>query len=146
MQYRCKHFRIEELVDKSTHDKYGDFCWNFFDDRLLKIIDFLRETLDKRITINNWLWNGRFSYRGLRPFSYKLGAKFSQHRFGRAVDFDVEGHSAQEIRDWLKVNWTPEISFCVTGSITSITVEEDVNWVHLAVQNNGEGIFNSFKP
>ena len=39
--YKCKHFKIYELVDKCTHDLWGEDSWQFFDTNSLQMIDDL---------------------------------------------------------------------------------------------------------
>ncbi len=55
----------------------------------------------------------------------KVGAKYSQHRFGRAVDFDVKGISAETVRNDIRKGYFSEIT----------CIEADVNWVHIDVRN-----------
>jgi len=124
-QYVPKHFKIYELVNKSTYAKYGEKAWWFLDDRLLKIIDTIREDLGP-MTVNSWYWGGPFQWRGLRTSEYYQGKPSqSQHSFGRAVDFDVKGMTADEVR--LHIRNNPEYG------ITAI--ENDVNWVHIDIRN-----------
>ena len=140
--YVCKHFKLEELVSKKMHDRYGKRCWQFFDDRLLKVLDKIREEIGKPITVNNWLWGGNFHQRGFRenldtiPYVRTANNTFynSQHNFGRAVDFDVKGMTAEEVRKWIIENQKkfPEITY----------MEEDVNWVHIDIrQSSHDGIY-----
>jgi len=42
--YKCKHFGIKELVSEGTYNKRGEKAWQLLDDRILRTIDFLRET------------------------------------------------------------------------------------------------------
>tara|TARA_R110002096_G_scaffold101463_3_gene224304 strand:+ start:1361 stop:1837 length:477 start_codon:yes stop_codon:yes gene_type:complete len=103
-------FDIEEFVSKKVHDKYGEQAWQFLCPRLLHTILIIRKKIDKPITINNWKWGGKFSQRGLRSnLGYIFLSMFkkrkmylSAHVMGRAVDFDVQGMTAEEVRMWLK--------------------------------------------
>ena len=51
-----EYFGIEELVDKTVFDKYGEVAWKFMDELLLDCLLIIREELGKPMTINNWKW------------------------------------------------------------------------------------------
>jgi len=146
MVYKCKHFRIEELVDQQTFKSNPEWkLWIAFDDRLLKAIDFLREELDTPITINNWLWGGDRQWSGLRHAGGQYYSRFSSHSYGRAVDMLFTGISAERVRGIAK-------NLIANGKMEhinhSFTFEErkngkQISWVHMSVQNNGIG-YNGF--
>ena len=94
-----KYFKIEELVDKTVFEKYGESAWKFIDKDLLACLLVVREGIGFPMTINNWKWGGNFSQRGLRHnmsslVKNKTKLYLSAHIFGKAVDFDVQGMSA----------------------------------------------------
>lgn len=128
-----KYFDIRELVGKSTYSKHGQGAWKFLDFRLLKALLIIREGIDKPISSNNWFKGGQFSQRGLRTnvqqiFKglFRKGILYlSGHVLGKAIDFDVEGMKAEEVRQWIKDN---EHLFQF-----KIRLEKNVTWVHLDV-------------
>ncbi|ELH4810082.1 hypothetical protein Q9X96_003116 [Vibrio vulnificus] len=133
--YKSKYFKVEELVSKSMFNQRGQKAVELIDERVLMTLDSLRTNLGKPITVNNWLWGGDFQQRGLRDRGfYKSDADYvsslSQHKYGRAVDFDVKGLSAKEVRKHIIENQHlyPHISF----------LEVDINWVHFDCRNNDE--------
>lgn len=91
------------------------------------------------MTINNWMWEGGYEWSGLRTPDSPYYSPFSQHTFGRAVDFGLDGMSAQEVRNDLVLNWYSE------GEEYSITLEDGVSWVHIDVRNDYDHV-NIFKP
>ena len=112
-----EYFKIEELVSKQVLWKYGEErSWLFFDPRLLELLLWVRVTLNKPITVNNWSFGGAFSQRGLRENTCNIVKSkvlnnqtyLSAHVLGMAVDFDVKGMTAQEVRDWLKDKKAPK--------------------------------------
>jgi uncharacterized protein YcbK (DUF882 family) len=120
--YKPKHFQWHELMPSAEYEKY----WLILmDERLLMTLDAMREHYKRPITINNWHWGGRFSLRGLRPMDSNVGAKYSQHKFGRAVDLDVAGIPAEKVRNDIRSGLFPEIT----------CIETDINWVHIDVRN-----------
>jgi len=108
-----QYFNVEEIVSPGIYEKYnhlGDYFFlSRFDIRLLVTMVFIRTTLNKTITINDWLWGGRFDERGLRDTSTPMvqdRAKkndpwLSAHVVGMAFDFDVKEMTANEVREWL---------------------------------------------
>jgi len=120
------NFRIEELVSKDIFAARGDKSWELFTPQIIETLDELRELFDSIMTINNWLWNGNFQYRGFRPVSYYAGrSSLSQHIRGDALDFDVKGLSAKQARSKI-------ISWKKSGKLKYLTgMELETNWVHI---------------
>lgn len=52
--YRCVFFDIKELVSPIVYNKWGNQAWMFFDEQVLKDLDYIRETYKSPIIINNW--------------------------------------------------------------------------------------------
>jgi hypothetical protein len=107
-----KFFLIEEFVSPKVYKKHGERAWKFLCPRLLHTILIIRKEIGKPITINNWHTGGSFKQRGLRSnLGYIFLSKFkkgilylSGHVLGVAVDFDVKGMTAQQVRVWLVQN------------------------------------------
>ena len=62
----------------------------------------------------------------------------SQHRAGRALDFDIVGLTAQEVRDEIDNNL--EKFRCIGG------IERGVCWVHLDLRQTLDGKVLYFNP
>ena len=83
--YKCKYFKISELVHPSLLKQFGETkCWMFFDDRLLRFIDWLREKYGPIIINGSGLTNC-----GARPLDSSTGAGFSAHKLWRAFDCHI---------------------------------------------------------
>ena len=134
-------FCIEELVSEAVFNKYWQDSWQFIDADLLKCLLIIRVGLSSSITINNWKWGGKFSQRGLRENTCSMVSKktkegklyLSAHTMGKALDFDVKGYTAPEVREWIVAN--AEKFPC------KIRLERNMNgkpisWVHLGVFQN----------
>jgi hypothetical protein len=118
------HFEAQEFVPPEIFNRFGaDSLW-FMDCRMTWTADAAREYFGVPITINDWLWGGRFKYRGYRPPQCTEGAENSQHRLAQALDFDVKGISAEEVRQEIKTHPSEPAFRFVT------TVEDSVNWNH----------------
>lgn len=122
--YNPLYFQPYELLPKDVFTKYGAAGLMAMDPRILWTLDQVRKSAGKPITVNNWQAGGPFSQRGFRN-DPATGAPLSQHRFGRAVDFDIAGITAAEFRDEVKKGkFIQELTY-----ITRI--EDGVNWIHL---------------
>lgn len=140
--YIPKYFKAEELVDPETYKNLGNKSLEIcFDNKILWQIDSIRDYFNKPIKVNNWHTKGKFKLRGYRPFDCTTGSLYSQHKFGRAFDFDVDGLEAEFVRnEIIKNQYLPTFKY-----ITRI--EDGVNWVHIDCQNtNRENGILLFKP
>ncbi len=136
--YKCKNFKLHEIVPPELMSLPEDYLWELFDENLLKVIDRLRQDLGKPITINTWKQNGDFKFRGFRPKNCKIGSTNSPHKKGKGLDFDVKGMTAQEVRDYIVKNQAkyPEIR----------RMEKDVTWVHIDTIAKGKIPLYLFNP
>lgn len=99
---KSKYFRIEELVSKQVYEKYKEKCWEFIKPEIILFLDNIREFYKKPVIVNNWLYGGNLSQRGLRTnqdpiVKEKNSLYVSQHCLGGAVDFNVQGVSPEEV-------------------------------------------------
>jgi hypothetical protein len=116
--YEPKHFKPQEFLPPEVYSLM------VMDPRILWTLDALRDFFHKPIIINNWHDKGPYSQRGFRTNLF-TGAALSQHRFGRACDFDIKGTSAEEFRQLAK-------SGALEHELTYITrIEENTNWCHV---------------
>ena len=134
--YRPKHFIIQELVPPEVFDELGDHSWLVLDPRAVVTLDQLREHFGI-CHVNNWHLGGELKYRGFRPMSCTVGAKYSQHRFGRAFDcsFNV---SAEIARRYIIEN---RESFPFLSRL-----EDEVNWLHFDLGDHGDDDIQVFRP
>jgi len=131
--YTPQYFGIKELIPKNLYAKYksrGDaFLFQVvFDERLLKLIDRIRDQFGP-MTANDWSWGGTNQYRGFRPPDCSIGAKLSQHRFGRAVDLIPKNITSGEIRKEIIANQNSSYWKDIGG------LEMDISWLHVDVRS-----------
>lgn len=133
--YKPEHFTLQEFLPKVFYEnnfgRYGDMLWIIFDERLLWTYDQLRERYG-RVTMNDWLWGGSNQYRGWRPLDCLIGAKISQHKFGRAGD-GIFKQPAEEIRQDILKYQKDEMFQYIT------VIEKDVSWLHIDCRNSRYG-------
>lgn len=122
-------FTVEELVDKRTFQQYGAKSIWFLDERLIKGAFFLREYFGRSIIINNWSLGGKFQQRGVRMAWTKTGVPESQHRKGRAIDFNVVGLTSNKQSQMIIDDWEliAENTFFTTIENPDFTK----GWTHL---------------
>jgi len=132
--YRPKNFILEEFVSKEIFKKYGERAWQFLDERMTENVQAIRDYYGVPVTANNWKWGGQFQYRGFDAYEFRK-TYVSQHHAGRACDLDVQGKTAQQVRDDI-----------VSGRLVlphpNVWIEDNVNWNHMDVRfSEVEGVY-----
>ena len=137
-----QYFDVRELVSPGAYNKYkhyGDYFFlSRFDKRLLQTLLWIRVTSGRKITINDWLWNGRFDERGIRDTSTPMLQKrasnddawLSGHALAMAIDYNVEGQTAEEHRAWL-VKIPKQLPYPIR--LERKLNGKQITWVHLDV-------------
>jgi hypothetical protein len=139
MSYEPKHFELYEVVPPILMSRPEAFLWHLFDDRILRAADLLRDRYGKMVA-NTWRWGGTAQFRGFRPADCKVGAEFSQHKFGRALDLVPVDCTAEEVRQDIQAD-----DQRLRGLITRI--EKQVHWLHIDCANYGiDGNIYFFNP
>ncbi len=121
-----KNFTIKELVPPDVYAARGDASVQLIDIRIVNVAQWLREKTGKPIVINNWSSGGQYKESGLRSFETSTGARWSQHKYGRALDMKVKGMNAESVRQLIRDNWDTlkEIGLsCIEKSTPT--------WVHI---------------
>lgn len=137
--YQCEYFKIHELVPKAVYSELGEKAWRLFDERILKLIDTLRDSHGPAY-VNNWFWGGDKQWRGIRYPESPVYSPYSQHTFGRAIDVVFKQVTAEKARQDIRNH----IDYYLSASgAESITIEIGVSWLHVDVRNNDPGL-NSF--
>jgi hypothetical protein len=141
-----KYFELPELVCPHVYHKFGETAWQFFDDKLFAVIEVIRERLGRQMLVNNYLNTGKYDERGFRCIQCDLVKKaiaakqlyVSPHMTGQAIDFDVKGMAAEEVRQWIIKNQIllPH----------PIRMEKDTSWVHLDTRDNRVDKIHLFNP
>ena len=131
--YEPRFFLPEEFVPPEVFDDLGERSLLTMDYRILKTADTIRGFFGKPVTINNWVWGGSRTMAGFRPMGSAIGAKWSQHKFGRAIDCLVRGVPAADVRRAIlnEPNHFPYIT----------VMEGAVSWLHVDCRSvAGQGI------
>jgi hypothetical protein len=148
--HKPKYFNIRELVDPVTFQERGEKALQLLHADALYSLDLIRERYGKPVRVNNWhrvkpsdpslyldaSWrkkNGVFIFRGFRPAWCTEGSKYSQHRLGSGFDFDVDGMTAEEVREDIRKHPDEPAFYAIKA------VELGVPWVHVDARNIPDG-------
>lgn len=113
-------FTYEDMVAKEKHLQKG---WSYLDDKLLITIDVIREIIGLPLICNTWYQDGNRQYCGYRVRNCLVGASFSQHKEGKAVDLICAKMSAEDMRKKIIAN-QDKLPY-------PIRIEDGVSWLHL---------------
>lgn len=130
-----KYFIVQEFVPPEIYKQFGDMAWQFIDPRLVTLADYIREYFGKAMTINNWDSGGTLSLRGFRLPDTEVGGRLSQHKFGRAFDFNLTGITPQESYSVILKN---KKSFMAKGLTTVENIDFTHTWNHVDVRYTGK--------
>jgi hypothetical protein len=138
--YKPDHFRVEEFLPPDLYNQYGERGLELLmDPRILWTMDNLREKFGVPITVNDYHAGGQFQQRGFRNDA-AVGALLSQHRYGRACDFDIKGISSEQFRHMALTGELDEELQYITR------IENGVAWCHIdcaGVQSDKIIFFNA---
>lgn len=122
------YFRLEEFVPKEIYSRFGEKSVWFIDRGTILLADFIRDRFGKSMTINNWHSGGSFNNRGFRVPDSTVGGKLSQHKFGKAIDFNIAGVTPQEIYKDIIDNAD---MYMKAGATTVEDISFTNGWIHL---------------
>ena len=136
-QYRCRFFKIHELVPPDVYNERSDKAWQLLDSRLLITLDRMRMRYGP-ITVNNYFWGHDRKYSGLRTPDSEHYSPTSQHTFGRAADCIFREIGVDVVRtDILEHPYDTEFQHINA-------IELDTSWLHFDVRNCDRVM--TFKP
>jgi hypothetical protein len=130
--YKPKHFKIQEFVPPEVYAALGEKASLVMDNRMLITADTIREYFGKPVTINDWVFGGERVLSGFRAAGCKIGAAYSQHKFGRAFDIIIKEIPAEVARKEILSNRD------VFKYITAM--ESGVSWLHVDCRPITDGI------
>jgi hypothetical protein len=92
-----KYFIVKDLVPESIYNAYKENSIWFLDNRVINVAEKLVELSGEKITCNSWASGGSLQFCGFRPLNCAIGASYSQHKFGRALDLHIVGLSGKQM-------------------------------------------------
>lgn len=127
-----QYFAVSELVCPHTYAKFGIASWQFLDTLILHCLLIMRETIfGVPMYVNNY--SRGYTQRGLRCNKCELvkgkaTLYLTMHIFGKALDFTVQGYTAEEARR--KIIENAHLFPC------QVRLEADKTWVHFDVMQS----------
>jgi hypothetical protein len=132
--YKPTQFDIRSFVPPEAWTALKEQSIILMDSRIVRMADELAVRLKEKfgltLEINTWHTGGNRTQSGFRT-NLKVGATYSQHRYGRAVDFiwePFDAVTAEEIRAFIQSNTT---AFDLITRMESNTP----TWVHVDCAN-----------
>lgn len=127
-----------ERIKCTTNFFQDEFCFpegdfNLVDPKIVIVAQWIRDTIGKSVTINNYATGGQYKESGLRSLTTSTGAKKSAHKEGKAIDIKVAGMTAKDVYDWC-LNHQMELY-----SLGIREIEDQrwtASWVHLSTRGN----------
>ena len=120
-------FVTQEFVPPEVFKERGESAMQLLDSRIVATAYALRKKFGPMV-INNWHIGGEFTLRGFRPADTNTGAKWSQHKFGRAIDCHFTKVSVEEVRLYI-LAYPAEFPYITC-------VELGVTWLHFDSRNH----------
>jgi hypothetical protein len=130
MIYRPEHFELHELVGPQIIKARGEAAWELLDPRALMTLHALRKQFGPCV-INNWRTGGSFKESGFRAADTSTGARYSQHKYGRAFDCKFRETTAQGAQSYI-LEHPGQFEFLTTLEDAAITK----TWLHFDVRLN----------
>lgn len=136
MSFRPPNFLIQEFVPPDIYAALGERAWELLDPRATLTAQQLHDKFGPLI-INNWHKGGAYRESGLRSLASTTGAKYSQHRYGRANDCKFKNATPHEVAEYV-LKHASEFPYLTTIENPDATP----TWFHFDVRaHNKEGIW-----
>lgn len=125
-----KNFVIQEFVPPEIYNLFDDKrkCLWYIRPEIIQAAQLLRDIIGEPLTLNNWHTGGAFTARGYRTPKMKVGAAYSQHRLGCAIDVSCAAHKPAELINAMSDNFE---KFKALGIRTIENPVYTTSWVHM---------------
>ena len=146
--YECKYFKIQELVSPIVYKVWQHKAWMFFDEDVLKELDYIRETFGAPIIINNWASGGTLEQCGLRSNKDKIVMNkktlyLSAHTMGKGFDLHNGYGNHRKLYDHI-------YKLIKTGKLKKFkrleNFDNTITWVHCDCFQTDSIIFQVYRP
>lgn len=129
------YFFLDEFIPPEIYSVRGSRSIQLMDDRIIEGVTLLRKYAGVPFIINNWANGGKRDESGLRLPNTRTGARWSQHKFGRACDIVPRGMTVRQVFAILKAH---EDEFVSKGLITTVeNVDITKVWLHVDCRATG---------
>lgn len=130
-----EYFFLDEFIPPEIYSVRGAKSISLMDNRIIEGISLLRKYAGVPFVVNNWASGGNRDESGLRLPNTRTGAKWSQHKYGRAVDIVPKGMTVRQLFAILKAH---EDEFVSKKLITTVeNVNHTLTWLHVDCRYTG---------
>lgn len=142
--FTCKYFKIREIISPIVYKVWGERAWMFFDEDVLKELDYIREEFGGPIVINNWAAGGTLEQCGLRSNKDKLVMSkktlyLSAHTMCKGFDLHAGNGNHRKLYD-LCYNLIKEGKLKKFKRLENFN--ETLTWVHIDCFRSDSIVFN----
>jgi hypothetical protein len=140
-----KNFDLWEFVSKKILAQGEKTALLTVDKRIITVAQAIRDDIDRGVFINTYNLGGHLENSGVRDFDTPIGAKYSQHKYGRAIDIKVPSMNHKEVVERIMKR---EMFFFNLGVRRIESLEATPTWIHidLGVSNLDQSGIIIFKP
>lgn len=149
-----KDFTVQSFVSKDFYNKWKDKSIWFIDFRVVELAQFIKDFFEDYYSkpvimdINTWFKGGLRNYSGFREPGSPYHRLFSQHSFGRAIDFQliIDGKYV-DIKEIYNIILENELLFRENGLTTLENIDftykpkgegESSGWIHADIRWTGQ--------
>ncbi len=140
-----KNFDLKEYVDPNVFSRFGERSLWFIRPELIDLVQFMRDYFNTTILINTWSLGDTlktaYLNSGFRSHKCRVGALYSQHRFGNAADLKFPGKSIQAIREEIM----REEQVFYDAGLRAIEKGTE-HWLHVDCRNTNQNHIFQFYP
>ena len=134
-----KNFSAQEFLSPEYLEVFGTDAIKFVNPALIQAAQYIRDFYDVPVTIND---HEQFIYSGLRPFNCQIGALYSAHKFGQAIDLKVQGVPSWQVQKDVMQKYQS-----ILFELGIRRMELDTNgWTHLDCLYTGLNYIKAFNP
>ena len=141
---RPRYFTIHELADPAIIAERGENgTWVLLDHNILRAADWLRERFGP-ISINGLYKGVLFTESGLRRANTTTGAKFSQHKSGKALDLKFHNIEEGDVYGFIMANQEQAYRMGIRR-VENIAFTGRVGgggWLHIDCKETGAAMVN----
>ena len=144
------NFYLDEVIPPEIYSARGAKAVSLIDMRIVWGAQALRDFCveegykDVSFTVNNWINGGDRDESGRRLANTRTGAKWSQHKDGRALDIKPKGITIKQLFEVLQKH---KDYFIDRGWITTVEdIEVTKTWLHIDCRYTGLDHIFIFNP
>ena len=123
-----KDFELQEFIPKEIYNAFRENSTWFINPTIINIAQVVRDICGVPIIINNWNNGGSYNNRGYRLPSSPIGAVYSQHKLGNAIDISSNEMNAKKLYELILAN---KGLLLLNGLSAIEDIRHTKTWVHL---------------